>query len=137
MPVPKPPRMVIKLDGQELKGFAIRSDRNFGGLFDVVARVSLGKHRLAVAFTNEFHDPGETDPRRQDRSFVVSMLQTIGPLAPNDPASFPESHQQIFFCRPAALKPTAAERTECARKIIRRFASRAIEDRRPKTNSIG
>ena len=127
------PRMVIKLDGKELKAFDVRSPRGFGALYDATAKLSIGQHRLAVGFTNEFHDPGETDPRRQDRALLVNIVQVVGPLAPNDPATFPETHQRIFFCRPDGDNPSASERADCAKKIITRFASRAY--RRPATEN--
>ena len=59
------------------------------------------------------------------------VVQAIGPLNPDDPATLPETHERIFFCHPDSAKPSATERAECAKKIIQRFASRAY--RRPVT----
>ena len=41
-PAPKPPKMAIKFDGQELKSFDVRGDRTFGNLYDVTAHVERG-----------------------------------------------------------------------------------------------
>jgi hypothetical protein len=54
---------------------------------------------------------------------IAEKAIVVGPKAA-DPAALPESHRRILF-----RTPTPATRTECARAIVERFASRAF--RRP------
>jgi hypothetical protein len=120
----EPARMKLSLDGKPLKQFDVAAKRGQPADYDQQVRLTAGKHRLAVAFTNDFYNPQAADPNQRDRNLHVVEMKIIGPLGLG-PDGYPESHRRIFFVRPGdELSPDAA-----ARRIIERLATRAF--RRP------
>ncbi len=122
------PHMVVKLDDKEVKAFDVRTERGQQPTYDASLRATAGDHRLAIAFTNEFTDEKSKDELRRDRALTISKIDVEGPLGPPPFEALPESHRKIFLA-PLKGRASADERAEAARKIIRRFASRAF--RRP------
>ncbi len=126
------PKMSIRLDGEELKAFDVKTERKNPGLYEVVTALKRGEHRVAIAFTNPFTDDKAKDPRQKDRTLFVATLETKGPLDAKNPDSYPESHRKIIFCPPSSAHPSPEERAECAKKVLKKFATRAF--RRPATD---
>ncbi|EAQ78484.1 DUF1592 domain-containing protein [Blastopirellula marina] len=120
------PNMHVKVDDVE-KDFAVDAERGKEKSYEITKRLSKGKHRLEISFTNDFYDPNNSNPRRRDRNLMVNSVQLIGPpdVKPED---FPESHRVIFVAYPGQEGITAEV---AARRNLTRFASRAF--RRPAT----
>ncbi|HEY2147916.1 MAG TPA: DUF1592 domain-containing protein, partial [Pirellulales bacterium] len=122
------PRMVVRMDDKEVKAFDVKIERMPPTNYECTTHVAAGEHRLAIAFTNEYRDPNAKDDIRRDRALTVSKLEVDGPLGPLPFEAMPESHRKLLLA-PLKAGASSEERTEAARKIIRRFADRAF--RRP------
>lgn len=116
------PKLAVRLDGKELKHFEVKATIADPKVFEVRAKVPTGKHKVAAAFTNDFYNPKDPDPKKRDRNLFIEYLEIDGPL--NQPAPRVELNKRIFVMTPAEKNP--AER---ARAIIEHFARRAY--RRP------
>ena len=95
----EPARMRLSLDGQSLNEFDVKAHRDQPQDYDWQQQVSPGKHRVALAFTNDFYDPAAADPDRRDRNLHVVDLQIIGPVEIG-PEAYPASHRKILFVQP-------------------------------------
>lgn len=73
-----PARLRVRLDGRELDLF----DVGWRELRDqsITLPVTGGQHALRLAFTNDFYDPDNPDPRRRDRNLRVGEVRVRGPL---------------------------------------------------------
>lgn len=122
-------KMELRIDGKTVKRFDVQNEIEKPGDFTVEkVKISAGKHKVALAFTNDYYDPRARDRNRRDRNLYVSYLHIAGPTD-FDPLTLPKSHRDIFFVMPSNDLPPR----EAAEKILRRFASRAY--RRPATAS--
>jgi hypothetical protein len=123
----EPPRMTLKLDSKELRTFDITAERRRPETFKYRLHVPAGTHRIAAAYINNAVDMNNPDPKlRGDRNLIVEWVEIDGPLdLPPPPA--PQSHQRLLFTMPGV----DLSEEQCARLILRRFASRAF--RRPVT----
>lgn len=119
----EPARVQLRLDGKELKTFDVKETEDKPGLFEVRQRVKQGGQRVAAAFTNDFYQPKDPDPKNRDRNLGIDYIEIQGPLDAQQ-TILPEAHRRIMIASPGGGK----ER-EAARKILERFASRAF--RRP------
>jgi hypothetical protein len=78
---------------------------------------------IAIAFTNDWYDENNPDPKRRDRNLMVNSLTIAGPLD-GPPLPKPESHQRIY------MKRDAGENDDTyALRVLNGFARRAF--RRP------
>ncbi|WP_052572945.1 DUF1592 domain-containing protein [Haloferula sp. BvORR071] len=78
---------------------------------------------IAVAFTNDFYDEKNPDPKKRDRNLMVNALTITGPLDGPPPAK-PESHNRIYLKREPGEKDDVY-----ALRVLNNFARRAF--RRP------
>ena len=122
---PDPAKMVVKLDDHQIAGFDVPSTERNPQTFQVPITTTIGVHKLAVAFTNDFYDPTNTNPRRRDRNLYVQSMQIHRPSGM--PPVLPATHTRIIFCKPSDTLSGQAT----ARKILSAFAERAF--RRPPT----
>ena len=122
-----PAKMSIKLDNQQIAGFDVPSREDHPQTFQVPITTSVGSHKLAVAFTNDYYEPTNPNPRKRDRNLYVQSMQIHRPEGM--PPVLPATHTRIIFCKPSeTLTEDAA-----ARKILTSFARKAF--RRPPTAS--
>ncbi|MBX6315639.1 MAG: DUF1592 domain-containing protein, partial [Isosphaeraceae bacterium] len=120
----EPVKMALRLDGEEIRTVEVTATEAEPKTFEVRGPVRRGKHRIAVAFLNDYWEPKHPDPSKRDRNLIVTAIQVEGPLQA-DSRPKPESHRRIIFREPK----DDADRKACARAIIERFATRAY--RRP------
>ncbi|MBS0209884.1 MAG: DUF1592 domain-containing protein [Planctomycetes bacterium] len=121
-----PAHMELRVDKQMVRAFDVLTRDHVAESFEAQATVKAGKHRVAVAFTNDFYDEnGGPDGKPIDRNLTVESLEIESPL-PTRWEDMPESHRRIVFCQPQDSSPEP-----CARQIVERLASRAY--RRPVT----
>lgn len=127
---PDPAKMVIRLDGKDLKTVDVTAKEQEPGLYELKTRVTAGKHRLAFAFINDFYDEKEKDRTKRDRNLLIDWVEIESPRGALLPKDLPESHRRLFIVQPDP-KATDAEKEVAARKILSAFTRRAY--RRPAT----
>lgn len=123
---PDLPKMALRIDGKEAKDWTIKAKDDAPETVQTKVKVLAGKFKVAAAFTNDFYDKDNPDPRKRDRNLVVVKVEIKGPLGVADD-NLPESHQRVI-----PMKVTAGNRATVAKTVIRNFASKAF--RRPATD---
>jgi hypothetical protein len=119
----EPARMELRVDGEKIRVFDVTAIRDEPAIYEAQLHLSAGKHKVAVAFINDFYEPNNPDPHRRDRNLTVHFIDVCGPLG-IDQSKLPESHRRLI------PRPLSAEnRGKDIHDFVRRFASRAF--RRP------
>ena len=112
-------RATLRVDGKEVKEFAVKAAASDPAMFETTLRMKPGTQRLAVAFLNSAR---AAQPNGEAPALYVQSLEVEGPFNPAPP-KFPAVHTRLM-----AHKAGVAPR-EAAREIITRFATKAF--RRP------
>jgi len=120
-------KMVFSVGGQEIKTFDVANHRGRPKIYTIRTKVEAGQRTVVFAFTNDFYDPENKNPKRRDRNLYVDSLELEGPLDLGPPAPS-DVQRRLLFCGPA--DGSAGE--VCAEQILRSFAGRAF--RRPATD---
>ncbi len=122
----EPTKMSLRFDGKEISVFEVTAIENEPGTYKLEGRATTGKHRVDLAFVNDYYNPKASDPNDRDRNLVLAHLEIRGPREAK--RELPATHQRIIFVQPNdKLSPQDA-----ARQVLERFASRAY--RRPATS---
>ena len=122
----EPCKMSLRFDGKEIRVFEVTATEGEPGLYKLEGRATVGKHRVDLAFVNDYYNPQASNPNDRDRNLVLASLEIRGPHEAK--RELPPTHQRIIFVQPSdKLSPQDA-----ARQILERFASRAY--RRPATS---
>lgn len=124
----EPARMSFQIDGKEIKLIDVPALEANPAVYEVRTRIPAGRHRFSAVFTNDFYDPKSRDPKNRDRNLGIDYLEIVGPIETT--GEVPESHARLFTC---GCKPTEKHTAECARTILKGFATRAF--RRPVTTA--
>ncbi len=120
--------MGLRLDGKDVSTVDVEAERESAETYRRRIKVSSGKHKVGLAFLNDFYNPENENPRRRDRNLFIERLEIQGPLnAETD--KLPQSHRRIFIATPD--EKTSAR--EAARQILKPLATRAF--RRPVSNN--
>jgi hypothetical protein len=119
----EPARMALQLDGRDLKTIDVKATHAQPQNYDLKVSLKAGKHRVALAFLNDYYNPKAANPKDRDRNLIIEGLELRGPL--NVPRPPPVAYQRIMICRPDGKM----SHEDCARKIFESFVSRAY--RRP------
>ncbi|MCB9938654.1 MAG: DUF1592 domain-containing protein [Planctomycetaceae bacterium] len=122
----EPAKMSLRFDGKEITVFEVKATENEPGTYKLDGRATSGKHRIELAFVNDYYNPKASDPNDRDRNLVITHLEVRGPREAK--RELPATHQRILFLEPSEKQPAK----EVARQILERFASRAY--RRPATS---
>ncbi len=120
-------KMSLRVDGKEVTVFEVEATRDEPGTYKLQGRSTQGKHRVELAFVNDYYNPKASDPNDRDRNLILASLEVRGPRAAK--RVLPASHQRILFVQPN----DKLSRDDAARKVIERFTSRAF--RRPATSN--
>jgi hypothetical protein len=129
-------RMALKADGGELEAIEVRRGRGNPKLHEHRLRLEPGRHRLAVAFLNDFYRETELvrtnargktykEKKIEDRNLQVEFIEVRGPFSDVVPPIHAQ-HRRIFFKQPGPKTTNAV-----AREILQKFTDRAF--RRPAT----
>lgn len=113
----EPVKAALRLDGQDVKVIEVTSRQT--KTFPIRMTIPAGRHTIGVAFLNDYYDPTNADEKNRDRNLVLEYIDVQGPIDKSPPLS----EQLILVCRPAA---DGHDRSDCARRIIERFVSRAF-----------
>ena len=120
---PEPCRMAFKIDDKELNTVDVTAVENSPKTYEFKTKVTGGKHKVALAFLNDFYDAKAPNPNARDRNLVIDYLEVVS----DRPPELPEHHRRVIFVQPSDKKP----KSDAAREIIERFAGKAF--RRPAT----
>ena len=121
----EPVLMEIRVDGKAVKSVRVPQTEEAPGRFEVLVPLTVGKHEIAAAFTNDLYLPNEPNPARRDRNLVVERIEVQGP-ADSELKNVPRSHRLILGTR----AKDQSDR-DYATAILERFAGRGF--RRPAT----
>jgi hypothetical protein len=113
---PELPKMGVRLDGQQIRVQEVTAIEGRPETFEVPVHVDDGKHRLAVAFLNNFNSDG-------DRNLFLSAFHVVGPLGVPAEA-YPEPHRRVL-----PRRPSPGEELNYAGEVLRGLTFRAY--RRP------
>lgn len=125
---PEKVKMAIRLDGKDEKTVDVLATEDKPATYEHKLRLKSGRHKIGLAFVNDYYMPDDPDRNNRDRNLIVVRLDIKGPLDARPPEP-PESHKRIFF----VSQSKDLTRREAARKILERQASRAY--RRPATDA--
>ncbi len=115
------PKMLVTVDGQPLAKFEVGSRRPIKAIYEAPVSLDPGKHKLGVAFTNDYYNPKDP-PGRQDRNLYFKYVELTGPLDTTVPLT--KAHLRII-----PSQPTKETAQRDARLFLQRFATRGY--RRP------
>lgn len=119
---PEPCRMAILLDGKALQTFDVPATASKPEWCEVPIAASAGRHTVGVAFTNDYYQPNNPDPKQRDRNLYIRQLEIEGPFGGQ--AVYPETTTRIIPQQPAP----GSER-QAAQTYLAAFAAKAY--RRP------
>ena len=118
------PKMQLSIDGQSVKTWEVSSKTNGPTVFEARIDVTQGKHKIDVAFLNDFYVAETKYRKQQDRNLYVYSVEVNAPKG-FVPEATP-SHKKIFGTRPVGMDDAGY-----AKAILSKFARRAY--RRPAT----
>ncbi len=120
------PKMALKIDDKVAKEWEVKAKEGRAETLETKVKVRGGKFKVAAAFTNDFYDKDNKDPRKRDRNLVVESIEIKGPLG-QPVKDLPESHTRLVN---VAITP--GNRAAATKTILKNFASKAW--RRPATD---
>ncbi len=121
----EPALMELRIDGKAVKQFPVPQTEAEPGRFEFKTRIEAGKHKVSVAFLNDFYEPEAKNPDMRDRNLIVERIEIQGP-AETEVRNLPQSHRRILFGRKKDQNDV-----DYATAVIETFATRAF--RRPAT----
>ena len=121
-------KMALRVDDHDVQTIEVAALESAPAIYDTRVHFEAGQHRVAASFLNDYFKPYDPDPNNRDRNLVIDYFEIVGPV--DVVRAYPEPHRRVIVCQPKA-GATDAERAECARAIVERFATRAY--RRPAT----
>jgi len=125
---PEKVKMAYRIGGKDEKTVQVGATRSKPLPYVARIKVTAGKHKVGLAFLNDFYNPKAEKPGDRDRNLIVKQLEVSGPVD-YEPPDLPATHRQIFIAKP----DDDTTRHEAAAKILRRLTSRAF--RRPATDA--
>jgi len=115
-------KMALRLDAKTLETFEVQARDAEPKTYEHRFRVTSGRHRVALAFLNDFYDEKARDRARRDRNLILRDLEISGPLDVPPPPKSP-----LLQTVPDSDTSVA----EAARRNLTPFLKRAF--RRPVT----
>ena len=115
-------KMAVKIDGQNVKVFDVPNLPGKPKEYEIRVDVTEGKHKIGVAFLNDFYVAETKYRKAQDRNLLLYSVEVSAPKGLALPIT--DSHKKIFGTRPAGATDMAY-----AKQILSRFARKAY--RRP------
>jgi hypothetical protein len=119
-------RMEFRVDGKANGTVSVDATSKAPQTYERRIQISKGRHRIALAFLNDFYRE-ELPEGQRDRNLYIESLEIEGPLEDRS-AQIPASQREIIFVSPQKI---AANPDAAARQVVTRLALRAY--RRPPT----
>jgi hypothetical protein len=118
----EPAKMAWVVDGRQVRIDEVPNKWDQPGLFSIIVPLSAGKHKIAVAFTNDYYQPDHADPAlRGDRNLNIQDLAVWSA----SPKALPDSHARVIKRTPRRAEEWAA----CTKENLESLLLRAY--RRP------
>lgn len=118
-------KMEVTLDSQLLGTVDVKGrDQSQAEDFTFPIVVKPGKHEVGVAFTNDYYNPRDSDPKNRDRNLLISDIMVIGPALRDDQLP---AIQRVLIPH----EPQKGQEVPEAKAIFSNLAARAY--RRPAT----
>lgn len=118
---PEPCKMELRVDGKFQSVFEVRATDRAQPYDIPPVELAAGKHRIAVAFINDYYNPNDPDPRNRDRNLYVVAIEVSGPIGAEGIDSF--ARRQLMIVTPDPSDPLPAANTILSgflRKAFRR-----------------
>jgi hypothetical protein len=112
----EPCKMAIGSDRKDVEFVDVSATEDEAGDYQTKVALKAGRHRLSLAFLNDFYDPD----KNLDRNLYIVRAWISGPV------NISENQRAIMFVDPG---DTPSQQANAARVVLHRFASRAF--RRP------
>lgn len=81
----EPAKMLPRLDGKRLEVIDVANTET--SEFVIEAKLSGGRHKIALSFINDYYDPKHPDPKQRDRNLRIDAIEVIGPVDAREVAS--------------------------------------------------
>ncbi len=120
---PEPARMALRVDDREVRLIDVLARRDAPAMYSARIHVPAGRHKVGVAFVNDYYRP-DAPGGPEDRNLYVASLQLSGPGG-LDNAQLPDTHRRIFV----AESNEQVSDDDAARQILTRLIGLAF--RRP------
>jgi len=109
--------------GEQSKTVEVRASYNAPEWYSHQVELPAGNHTIEIKFDNDFESAGTESEPPSDRNLVIDAIEIEGPAVTE---IGPPSVNRVMICQPVDNSDL-----DCARSVVRRFASRAW--RRPVT----
>ena len=120
-------KMEYRLDGKPFHTFDVNTTEPKTLPCEFRVAIPQGKHKLSVAFLNDFYDEKAKDKKLRDRNLIVRDVQVAGPLEV-DASQLPESHKRLLAVVPGKDKSPAVAARENLQLFLRRAFRRPVSD---------
>jgi hypothetical protein len=120
---PELAKMAVRVDGRDQHVHTVRGNRE-ESLYENRLSLDAGKHRLEVAFINDYYNPEATNSKNRDRNLAVRFVELQGPLD----APPPEVHRKIVFTKPNQGKSTLQASEEIFARLMPRAFRRPVDE---------
>ena len=124
---PEHAKMEYRLDGKPFHTFDVSTIEPKALPCEFRIAIPQGKHKLSVAFLNDFYDDKAKDKKLRDRNLIVRDVQIVGPIEV-DASQLPESHKRLLAVTPGKEKSTAVAARENLQPFLRRAFRRPVSD---------
>lgn len=124
---PEHAKMEYRLDGKPFHTFEVSTIEPKALPCEFRVSVPQGKHKLSVAFLNDFYDDKAKDKKLRDRNLIVRDVQIIGPIEV-DASQLPEFHKRLLAVMPGKDKSVSVAARENLRPFLRRAFRRPVSD---------
>lgn len=90
---PDPVRVGLRIDGRRSGIRSTRSTRKAPETLEFVVPLAAGKHRVGLAFLNDYYRPLDKDPTNRDRNMALAWIELEGPL---ERPPLPPGHRRVL-----------------------------------------
>lgn len=120
----EPARAGLLVDDKSVQEFA--TERRRPQTFEHELPLTAGRHRLAVAFLNDYYNPDAEDGRK-DRNLLVRTIEVTGPAGGGPPA-WHETHRRFVTARPDDNTSARQAAQQVLKPILYRAFRRQVSD---------
>jgi hypothetical protein len=110
----EPCRMAVRFDGRDFDEFEVPERKPAEKR--ITSWLEGGKHRLGLAFVNDYYEPANPDPQRRDRNLKIVWLEVVGPT---DARPVPTRQQWLHDADPQQGSPQARLRAVVGNLLLR------------------
>jgi mono/diheme cytochrome c family protein len=122
---PEPVKIGVRVDGEEVGILEVPADESNPGTYEIDARIPEGKHKIALAFLNDYYKPDAEDEKdRGDRNLHVLGLLVLA----TQPGDLPEAHRRIVTRTPQEGQGWDDAARACLKPFLERAYRRPVRD---------